>query len=102
MGSFGQAQFRTRAERRKITGHLIIGTHATRIGLEHFLNEFCKSCGDEEEDKTLLHLLCTCPVLDRRRKRHLGAYYMEDFDELSCIDIGSLSCLIGTSEWFVE
>ena len=37
-------------------------------------------------------------ALGRRRKRYLGAYYMEDLDELSCIDICSLSRLIGNSK----
>ena len=24
-------------------------------------NDFCRICGGEEEDETILHLLCTCP-----------------------------------------
>ena len=57
-----------------------------RIGLEHFTNDFCRICGDEKEVETFLHLLCTYPAIGRKRKRHLGVWYMEDLDELSCLD----------------
>ena len=53
-------------------------------------------------DETILHLLCTCPTLGRSRKKQLGAYHMDYLDELSCIDIGSLSLLIENSEWFLD
>ena len=53
-------------------------------------NDFYRSCGDEEENEAIIHLLCTCPVLGRRRKRHLKTCYIEDLDELSCIDIGGI------------
>ena len=45
------------------------------FGLGHLVNDFSRSCGDEEEDET--------SSLRHRRKRHLGAYYMENLDELS-------------------
>ena len=57
---------------RVITGHCIIGTHTRRIDLGHIANDFHGNCGDEEEDKTILHP----PELGRKIKRHLGAYYM--------------------------
>ena len=35
--------------------------------------------------RLFFHLLCTFPALDRRRKRHLGSYNMEDLDELDAL-----------------
>ena len=67
--------------------YVALGTHARCIGLKQLANDFCRSCGDEEEDKTILHLLCP---------------YQEELDALSCIDIGSLSRFIGSSKWFKE
>ena len=85
-----------------ITEHGITVTHARRIDLEHLANDFCRSCGNEEDDETIIHLLCTCPALDRRRKRQLDAYYMEDLDVLACMHITSLRCFIESSEWFLK
>lgn len=73
-----------------------MGTRGRRISLGHLANDFCRSCGNE--CKIVLRLLCTCSALDRRRKRHLLAYYMENLDELSCTDVGSLSRFFGSSE----
>ena len=55
-----------------ITGHCFIGIHARRIGLGHLTNDFCRSCEDEEENETILHLKCICLALGQRRKRHLA------------------------------
>ena len=78
-----------------ITGHCIIGT---LIGIGHLANDFCRSCGDEEKDETILHLLCTWPALGLRRKRHRGSYYMEGLDELSCMDIVVVQVVAGIGE----
>ena len=51
-----------------ITEHCIIGTHARRIALGHLANHFCRICGKKEENETILHLLCLCPVLGHRRE----------------------------------
>ena len=40
-----------------ITGLCIMGTHARRIGFRHLANDFCRSYRDEEENKTIPHLL---------------------------------------------
>ena len=34
------------------TVHCIIGTHARRVGLAHLINDFCRSCGDEQKDES--------------------------------------------------
>ena len=85
-----------------LSGHCILGTHARRIrlGYVYSSNDFCRNHGDEEQDDTFLYLLCTCPTLAWRRKRHLGAYYMEDPNELSCTDIDNH--FIGSSKWFLK
>ena len=83
-----------------ITGHCIVATHARRVG--NLANDFCRIYGDEEENETILHILCTCPALGRRTKRHPDDYYMEDLDELSCMDISRLSRFIGSTERFLE
>ena len=61
----------------EITVHCIIRKLARRFGLGRLANDFCRSCGDGEKAKAILHLLNACPALDRRRKRQLGAYCME-------------------------
>ena len=55
-----------------ITMHYNIGTNARCIGLGRLANDFYRNCGNEEEDETILYL----PALGRRRKRHIGVYYM--------------------------
>ena len=44
-----------------VTGHCIMSRHERLIGFGHLVNDFCKSCNDEE--RTLPHLLGTCPAL---------------------------------------
>ena len=74
--------------------------HGKRIGLEYIANDFFRSC--EEGSDYASHLLCTFPTLGRNRKRHLCAYNKYDLDEMSSMDLGSLSQLIGSSVWFPE
>ena len=83
-----------------VKGHCIIGTHANRIGLGHLTNDFCRNCGDEEEAKTVPLLLGICPALCLRRKKYMGAYYMDVLEELSRIDINSLNRFLRSPEWF--
>ena len=59
---------------RVVTGHVIMGVHARRIGVDHLSNDFCRNCRDQK----VLHLLGTSPPLRRRRKRHFGACYIND------------------------
>ena len=48
-----------------VTGHCLIGEHARR--LRSLSNDFCRSCGDEEKEESVEHLLCKCPALSSRR-----------------------------------
>ena len=54
------------------------------------------------KEKSRLSL--TCWVLARffcqRLKKYLGAYYMDDLEKLTKIDIGSLDRFIRNSKWF--
>lgn len=59
----------------------MISTHAKRMGLVHFANDFCKSQS-------------TCSL---RGKRHLGAFYSKDLYEIACVHIGGLNSFIGSS-----
>ena len=72
--------------------------HARRIS-ETFLQKLWIY---EDKDLTPLLLLYTCLAFGRRRKRHLDVSYMEDVDELSGMDIGSLNRLVARSECFLE
>ena len=64
------------------------------IGPVNFANDFCRRCRNKEKDESVLQLLGICPALCQRRNKHLGAYHMDDFNELSTIDIGSLNRFI--------
>ena len=81
-----------------ITGHCIMGTHAKAVGLGHFANDFCQSCRSEEKEETVTYLLGTCPALCQRRMKYVGTYFVDDLEELSGIDIGSLNLLVQSSE----
>ena len=69
-----------------IRGHCVIGRYARRIDLGHLANDFCRSCGDEEENKTVLHLLCTWSALWRKKYLVLTAWRI----------------FIGGYEWFLN
>ena len=83
-----------------VTGHCIMSTHASRFGLRHLANDFFRSYRDEEEEDTVPQLLGTCSTLCQKRKKYLGANYMDDLEKLSRIDIGNLNRFIRSSEWF--
>ena len=79
-----------------ITGYRVMGTHARRIDLEHFANDFCRSYRDEAKRR----LSISCLALCQRRKKYMSIYNMDDLEELLRIDIGSLNRFIRSSEWF--
>jgi len=81
-----------------LTGHCLFGEHAKRLGLE--VNDFCRSCMDEEEEETLVHFLCSCPALARRRHKHLGKYFMDNLSDLENCNVRDISRYISSSKWF--
>ncbi|GBP05118.1 hypothetical protein EVAR_72432_1 [Eumeta japonica] len=75
-----------------ITGHCTFGNHARRLGLPY--NDFCRSCHDEEEEETVLHLLGTCRALESLRARFLQGGIFSDLSELSTVNLGALVSFI--------
>ena len=74
-----------------IAAYCIMNIHARRISLR-----------STRMISVEVVVLCACPALCLRRKRHLGTFYMKDLVELSCIYTGSLNSFIGRSEWFLD
>ena len=83
-----------------ITGHCLIGHHASRLGVE--TPDFCRSCLDEEEEESVFHLLCSCPALARRRMKVFGSAELTSLTDLSIYSIKSFSTFARLSCWFRE
>ena len=49
--------------------HSILGTQLIHIGVDPLANDFCRSCREEEIEKTLHHLLGTGPTIYRMGKK---------------------------------
>ena len=65
--------------------HTLIGTHSKVMDLWHLTYDFCRSCRDEEEKESVLHLLGTCPAPSKKRKNvfdFLISNNLNDFDAL--------------------
>lgn len=82
-----------------ITGHWLGGTHAERMGIIN-RNDFCRSCRDEEEVETMVHLFCQCPALSRKRFLILGRPELDDLSDLRSVSIRDLMLFIKNSNWF--
>ena len=67
-----------------ITGHCVIGKHSSRLGV--ISHDYCRICNDEEEEETILYLLCSCPSLTHNRLKFLGARFLHDLTALSKMD----------------
>ena len=75
----------------------LIGRHAYRLGVP--FHDFCRSCGSEEEEETVLHLLCHCPALSRARMKFLGNPFLNSLAEINLTKITSISRFINASKW---
>lgn len=82
-----------------ITGHWLGGCHAARMGILE-QNDFCRSCRDEEEEETMVHLLCHCPALSRKRFSAMGQPLFDNLSDLQSVGIKSLMQFINSSYWF--
>ncbi|XP_041449660.1 LOW QUALITY PROTEIN: uncharacterized protein LOC121404391, partial [Drosophila obscura] len=82
---------------RSLTGHWLIGTHASRLGAPY--NDFCRSCRDEDEEETVEHLFCSCPALSRRRLQYLGAPFLINISDMSTISPRRIAGFIRASGW---
>ena len=78
-----------------MTGHCLIGRHAERLKV--LSNDFCRSCGDEEEVESIEHLLCLCPALSRRRRATLGSYFFVELANLADVGIRQLLSFFGST-----
>lgn len=80
-----------------ITGHCDIGYMAAKMGRAS--NDYCRSCGNEEELETIKHFLCECPALERTRLLHLGALPRE-LEEVSNLEITDILNFTKATKWF--
>ena len=83
-----------------ITGHCLVGRHASRLGVN--APDFCRSCLDEEEEENVFHLLCNCPALARRRLKVFGSAELTSLTDLSTCKVKSFSTFARMSFWFRE
>ncbi|KAL7739832.1 hypothetical protein ACLKA6_003274 [Drosophila palustris] len=81
-----------------LTGHCHIGRMAQRYGGPY--QDFCRSCGDEEEMESVQHLLCDCPALQRRRNRFLGKPFFVDLGSLANVRLEDLAHFLDSTGSF--
>lgn len=81
-----------------LTGHCLIGRMAERMGFS--VTDYCRSCGDEEEEETIEHFLCECPGLKERRLRFLGRRFFDDLDSLREVSLSDLADFVRESGYF--
>ena len=81
-----------------VTGHRLIGEYARRLRVSS--NDFCRSCGYEEEEESVEHLLCKCPALSIRRNSTLGSFFFDELGQLADVNIRQLLGFIKRSNWF--
>ena len=75
-----------------VTGHCLIGEHAWRLRVSS--NDFCRSCGDEEEEGSVEHLLCRYPALPCMQ----NSFFFDELGQLADINIRQLLGLIKRSK----
>ena len=83
-----------------VTGHCLIGRHAERLNVA--TSDLCRTCGDEEEEVSIKHLLCTCPRLWKERLNTLGSCSFMELADLEDVAIGRLLAFLRQSKWFGE
>jgi ribonuclease HI len=81
-----------------LTGHCILGEHARRMGLQY--NDFCRSCGEVEEEESVPHFLCFCPALSHSRNLFLGSHLMGSLSELGNSNVKDVLRFVRSSKWF--
>lgn len=83
-----------------LTGHCLIGRHASRLGAPY--HDYCRSCQEVEEEESVEHLLCGCMALCRRRLNTLGQPFLDDIAEISKIKLTKIVSYIKATGWFNE
>lgn len=79
-----------------LTGHCLVGRHTER--LEASSNDLCQSCKTEEEEETVVHLICQCPALARTSMRDFGIPYLDSFSDLTVIKLNKIAHFIKASK----
>ncbi|KAM8714842.1 hypothetical protein ACLKA7_001245 [Drosophila subpalustris] len=82
---------------RSLTGHWLIGIHAQRLNSPY--NDFCRSCGDEEEEESPEHFFCFCPALSSRRFRFLGKPFLDGLGDLASLSPRKIAQFVQSSNW---
>lgn len=59
-----------------LTGHCLLGKQARRLGLT--TNDNCRFCEDLSVEEDVIHLICECHALGRRRFRILGKPFIQE------------------------
>ncbi|KAJ8975982.1 hypothetical protein NQ317_016228 [Molorchus minor] len=70
-----------------ITGNCAVGVNLKKWRIT--ADDFCRECDEEEE--TIEHLLCQCPLLESRRLEMLGQCFLDGLDEAAEMDIGKIA-----------
>ncbi|KAJ8977319.1 hypothetical protein NQ317_009337 [Molorchus minor] len=70
-----------------ITGNCAVGVNLKKWRIT--TDDFYRECDEEEE--TIEHLLCQCPLLESRRLEMLGQCFLDGLDEAAEMDIGKIA-----------
>lgn len=81
-----------------LTGHCKVGYMISKY--DRSIQDFCRSCGNEEELETIKHLMCDCPALSQRRLLHLGKPFFDELSDLAEIGLKELLGFIRSTKWF--
>ena len=73
-------------------------TPADYVGAPY--NDYCRSCQEVEEEKTVKHLLCDCKTLYRKKIATIGRGFLDDVSEVSQLKLFVRINFIRSTEWF--
>lgn len=66
----------------------VMDENARRLGI--YSKDFCRSCGDEQERKSVEHIPCSSLSLSRRRMETLGTTLQRRLTDLACVVVRSI------------
>ncbi|KAL7723642.1 hypothetical protein ACLKA6_007567 [Drosophila palustris] len=58
-----------------------------------------ESCGDEEEEESSEHFVCSCPALSSRRLRFMGSPFLDGLGDLPTLSLRKIAHFIQSSNW---
>ena len=80
-----------------LTGHILLGRHATRLNIPS--SDLCPHCEDEDEELTTEHLLCHCPGLAKTRLSNFRKPILKDLTEIAHLDISEIARFSKAIKW---